>query len=62
MNSFRIFNRWGEEVFSTIDINKGWNGQYKGKPQPMGAYIYVVEAVTSTGKKFNKQGNLTLIR
>ena len=62
LNSFRIFNRWGEEVFSTTDINKGWNGQYKSKPQPMGAYIYVVEAVTPTGKKFNKQGNLTLIR
>jgi len=62
LNTFKIFNRWGELVFSTTDINKGWNGQYKNKPQPMGSYIYVVEAVTPTGKRFNKQGNVTLIR
>lgn len=62
LNSFRVFNRWGQEVFYTNDITKGWNGQYKGKPQPMGAYVYVVDAVTSTGKRFYKQGNVTLIR
>ncbi len=62
LNSFRIFNRWGQEVFMTTDLNKGWNGQYNGKPQPMGAYVYVFDAVTSTGKRFYKQGNVTLIR
>lgn len=62
LNSFRIFNRWGQEVFYTNDINKGWNGQYNGKPQPMGAYVYVLDAVTSTGKRFYKQGNITLVR
>lgn len=62
LNTFKIFNRWGEEVFSTTDISKGWNGQYKGKPQPMGAYVYVFDAVSSSGKRFYKQGNVTLIR
>lgn len=59
---FKIFNRWGEEIFSTNDMNKGWNGQYKGKPQPMGVYVYMLEAKTSTGKRIYKQGNITLIR
>lgn len=62
LNSFRIFNRWGEEIFTSTDINKGWNGQYKGKPQPMGVYVYMIDATTSTGKRFYKQGNITLIR
>lgn len=62
LNYFKIFNRWGELVFQTNDIEKGWNGQYKGKPQPMGAYVFVIEATTSTGKRFYKQGNVTLIR
>ena len=62
LNYFRVYNRWGELVFSTTDINKGWNGQYKGKPQPMGAYVYVLDAQTSSGKKIFKQGNVTLIR
>lgn len=62
LNFFRVYNRWGELVFETTDIEKGWNGQYKGKPQPMGTYVFVVEAKTSTGKRFYKQGNVTLIR
>lgn len=62
LTSFRIYNRWGQEVFSTTDINKGWNGQYNSKPQPMGTYVYVFEGKTSSGKRFYKQGNITLIR
>ncbi len=62
LNYFRIFNRWGNMVFETTDINKGWNGQYNGVPQPFGVFVYEVEAVTSTGKIFKKHGNLTLIR
>ncbi len=59
---FRVFNRWGTKMFETSDINQGWNGTYNGQPQPMGVYVYVVEAVTPSGRKFYKQGNVTLIR
>ncbi len=62
LKSFRIFNRWGNMVFETTDINQGWDGKYKGEPQPFGVYVYEVEAYTSTGLKFVKQGNVTLIR
>jgi len=37
-----VFNRWGEIVFQTKNINKSWDGKYKGIPQPAGAYVYVV--------------------
>ena len=59
---FRIFNRWGQVVFETTDINKGWDGKFNGEPQPMGVYVYTIEAFTSTNERFYKQGNVTLIR
>jgi gliding motility-associated-like protein len=62
LNYFRVYNRWGELVFETKEIDKGWDGQFKGKAQPMGVYVYTIDAITSTGKRFYKQGNITLIR
>ena len=62
LNYFRIFNRWGNLVFETNNINQGWNGEYNGVPQPMDVYVYEVEAVTSTGEIFKKHGNTTLLR
>lgn len=41
--SWKIFNRWGELVFETDDINQGWNGQYKGEFQMADTYSYIVE-------------------
>jgi gliding motility-associated-like protein len=62
LNYFRIFNRWGEKVFETTNIDQGWDGRYKGVPQPMGVFVYVLDAKTSTGKRIYKQGNVSLIR
>lgn len=59
---FRIFNRWGQKVFETQDINKGWDGRLNGEDQPTGVYVYVIEAETDAGKPFHKEGNVTLIR
>ncbi|MBL7766426.1 MAG: gliding motility-associated C-terminal domain-containing protein [Chitinophagaceae bacterium] len=42
MGEFRIYNRWGQEVFSTRDISKGWDGTYKGQVQNSDTYHYVV--------------------
>jgi len=62
INYFRIFDRWGNKVFETNNIDAGWDGNFNGKPQPLGVYVYEVEAVTSGGKVFHAQGNVTLIR
>jgi len=59
---FRIYNRWGELLFETTNINEGWDGNYKGAPQPFGVYVYIVDGVTSTGVPFTRQGNVTLMR
>ncbi|HRP89665.1 MAG TPA: gliding motility-associated C-terminal domain-containing protein [Edaphocola sp.] len=62
IHSFEIFNRWGQKVFETTDINEGWDGTFKGTTQPMGVYIYQIKATTVEGRPFKKTGNVTLIR
>jgi gliding motility-associated-like protein len=51
LNHFRIYDRWGIVVFETTDIDKGWDGTYKGTPQPFGVYVYEVSAVTSVSAR-----------
>lgn len=62
LNYFRIFDRWGVKVFETTNIDEGWDGNYKAKPQPFGVYVYEFEAKTDKGKVFTRHGNVTLIR
>lgn len=59
---FRIYNEWGNLVFSTTDPDGGWDGTYQGKDQPGGVYIYTVIGITIDGKPVNRSGNVTLIR
>jgi gliding motility-associated-like protein len=61
LKRFSIFNRWGERVFYTEDISKGWDGRIKGIEQSSGVYIYTVEGTNETGSVFLK-GTATLIR
>jgi gliding motility-associated-like protein len=62
LNEYSIYNRWGNQVFTTKDLKKGWNGKFKDASQPMGTYVYYIDAVSSKGKKFIKKGNVTLFR
>ena len=62
LNYFRIFNRWGNLLYESTNINDGWDGNYKGQPQPFGVYIYEAQAVSESGKIYTKRGNITLLR
>ncbi len=62
LKRFAVFNRWGNKVFETTDIDQGWDGTHKGVPQPVGVYIYTVEGTTVEGKPVVKNGNVTLLR
>jgi gliding motility-associated-like protein len=59
---FRVFNRWGQLVFSTTENGKGWDGRVNGKEQASGTYAWVVKGVDYTGKQFSAKGTVTLIR
>ena len=62
MEKLQVFNRWGQVVFETNDINKGWNGTSSGAVQPIGAYVYVIHGVDEYGAPVLTEGNVTLIR
>jgi hypothetical protein len=62
LNYFRIFDRWGQEVFSTTDITKEWDGNVGGEPAPLGVYVWEADGYCSSGIRVNKSGNVTLIR
>jgi len=65
LRSFKmnIYNRWGENIFTTDKIDgRGWDGRYNGVPQPMGAYVYIIEAEFINGVRKTYKGNVTLIR
>ena len=58
-----IYNRWGTEVFASLDINRGWDGNFaSGKPAPTGVYVYKIFVVGISGKEVDKVGSLTLFR
>jgi len=60
-----IFNRWGALVFESKDISLGWDGEYKGKPAPQGAYVFKIEySISTTGQEESriKSGTVMLVR
>jgi hypothetical protein len=58
---FMIFNRWGLNVFSTTDVDQGWDGTHGGKCEP-GVYVYLLRFKTSRGDYIERKGSVTLIR
>ena len=62
LNYFKVFNRFGQLLYSTTDIGKGWNGTLSGKGQDPGTYVWVAEGVTYTGEIKFKKGYVVLIR
>lgn len=59
---FTIYARWGEKVFETADKRIGWDGLYKGQLLPMDVYAYTLEVEFIDGKRYQKKGDVTLIR
>jgi gliding motility-associated-like protein len=59
---FRIYNRWGHEVYHSINPKQGWDGTLNGVPQDMGTYYYQVIVANPDGKQKSLNGSVTLIR
>jgi gliding motility-associated-like protein len=60
--TIQIWNRWGEQVFSSSDATKGWDGNFKGTPAQTGVYAYLINYVKADGEEKIIKGNVTLIR
>ncbi|MCO6478909.1 MAG: gliding motility-associated C-terminal domain-containing protein, partial [Phaeodactylibacter sp.] len=62
---FRVFNRWGAELFSTDQLSEGWDGTVKGQRQNTGVYIWYVKArVRACGQEVEvyREGDVVLMR
>jgi gliding motility-associated-like protein len=58
----KIFNRWGQLIFESTSLLKGWDGTFNGLPQPIEAYAYVLNATFIDGTAKLLKGNVTLLR
>ncbi|GAB2825480.1 hypothetical protein GCM10027043_28650 [Ferruginibacter profundus] len=59
---FRVYNRFGNLVYSTTEIGKGWDGIYGGKGQDPATFVWMAEGVTYKGEVKKKKGYAVLIR
>lgn len=57
-----IFNQWGQKIFVTTNQQTGWDGTNRGKQQPVGVYLYVVEMKMSDGSVVTRKGSINLVR
>jgi gliding motility-associated-like protein len=67
IKSLKVFNRWGEMVFSRENFNAndataGWDGAYKGKVLSPDVYVYTCEVVCMNNEVLNFKGDVTLLR
>ena len=62
LNSLKIFNRFGQQVFETRDLSLEWKGNFKSNPLPLGTYYWVLEGIDVHGDMLRKSGSVTLIR
>jgi gliding motility-associated-like protein len=60
--TFRVYNNWGELVFTSSDQKIGWDGTVSGVEQPLGVYVWVLDVVAENKKQIHKSGDVTLMR
>lgn len=57
-----VYNEWDNLVFTSDSQAVGWDGTYKGKPQPAGTYIWTLTGTTADGTPVNMYGSVTILR
>jgi gliding motility-associated-like protein len=62
LSYFRVYNRFGELMFSTSQVDHGWDGVYKGKPQDTATFVWMAGGITYKGQVRKKKGYVVLIR
>jgi len=59
-----VYNRWGELIFETRDLEKGWDGNFKGRKCELGVYTYILTYRDNTTQSSTKKitGTVILVR
>ncbi|MFY7910743.1 MAG: T9SS type B sorting domain-containing protein [Emticicia sp.] len=58
----QIYNRWGNPIFISNDININWDGTFQNTLMPSDTYTYKIYVKSNDGKEFNKSGKFLLLR
>jgi gliding motility-associated-like protein len=63
----RIFNRWGQQIFSNTDFSpnnemNGWDGTFKGAKLTTDVFVYVIEFMCANSQIRTMKGDVTLLR
>ena len=59
---FRVFNRWGNQVFEATPSEKVWNGKVNGEAAPSDVYVYYITVRFANGEEETYKGDVTLLR
>jgi gliding motility-associated-like protein len=64
VNEYRIqiYNRWGEKIYESEDIDAKWDATYLGKDVQVGTYLYLINFTDFDGKIYQRTGTINLIR
>ena len=62
LNSFRVYNRWGQLFYQSSDAGHGWDGLFRGNKQEMQTLVWVVEALGVDGNIYTRKGTSVLLR
>jgi len=59
---FYVYDQWGELLYTSLSQQNGWDGTYKGTKEPVGVYVYYLEAIMIDGQQITKKGTIALLR
>jgi gliding motility-associated-like protein len=59
---FKIFDRWGEAIYTSNGPEDGWDGNFRGNKSPQGAYVYLLNVVDIRGNSHRYNGKIVLVR
>ena len=62
LERFAVFNRWGQNVFSTTDMYKGWDGTFNGQLVPGGTYVWFAKAENYLHQTVTLKGTVSIVR
>jgi gliding motility-associated-like protein len=57
-----IYNRWGNKVFETNDMEIGWDGTYHGNDQGSAVFVYFINATFINGQSIEEKGNVSIVK
>jgi gliding motility-associated-like protein len=62
LNYFKVYNRWGQLLYQTSNVNEGWDGTFRGTKQPMETYVWIAEGIDIDNNSIKRTGTFLLLR